>query len=154
MYPAVFVVWLPWAVVVLDHPGLFTGHPFRWLRPHPWLGWPLFLLGCALQAWTAMIMGHRIIGIPELHRSKRQALVERPPFTWCRHPTYLSHHLIFLGLLFITGETASLVLFLLDVAVTQLIIIPLEERELLQRLGDRYRRYAARTPRLLPRIWR
>ncbi len=154
LYPLTFAVWLPWARWVIHHPGLWTGHPVPGLRPLPWLGWPLLAAGCALQTWTALIMGAKIIGLPELLPHRRQGVVATPPFSWCRHPTYLSHHLIFVGALLITGEWASLAVALLDVAVTQLIIVPLEERELEERLGRDYLEYARRVPRLIPRPWR
>jgi len=51
---------------------------------------------------------------------------------------------------FITGFIAIGVITLLDIVVINAMVIPLEDRELIGRFGDEYRRYRDRVPAFFP----
>ena len=63
-----------------------------------------------------------------------------------RHPTYLSHTLMLLGVFLVTGVASTGVVTVLDVLVVNTMIIPLEERELAARFGEEYEEYRKRVP--------
>jgi len=72
---------------------------------------------------------------------------------WVRHPRYLEILVGFLGwALFCNYLAAYLVWAFLVVAL--LILIPMEERELVQRFGPAYEEYRRRVPALIPRLRR
>jgi protein-S-isoprenylcysteine O-methyltransferase Ste14 len=111
------------------------------------IGWVLLLSGTLLHIWTARLLGlWGIIGVPELSDRVEEHLVEEGPFSIVRHPTYLAHTLMFSGVFFITGSFAVGIVALADCIVVNSIIIPLEEKELTDRLGEEYARYKRKVP--------
>ena len=109
--------------------------------------------GTALQIWTGRLLGLcGLMGVPELSAKVGGGLVTDGAFSFVRHPTYLAHTLMLGGIFLFTGVVAIGIITLLDFAVINAIVIPLEERELLVRFGDEYVRYKKRVPRYFPRL--
>ncbi len=119
----------------------------------PWtlrvLGGLLFVSGLLLQAWTALVLGRRITGLPELENAPVR-LETRPPFNLCRHPTYLAHLMIFAGGALLTGYLSIFILAAADFLITRFLIVPLEERDMEMRFGAGYHRYKRHTPCFFP----
>ncbi len=150
IYVITGIAWLPCLWVVLQYGDSLL--ECRLSLP-AWIsvpGWIIFLAGLLLQSWTAWVMGSVIIGIPEITDSMESRHVTAPPFNWCRHPTYLSHSMIFGGAAFMTGYYVLFVIAALDFLITCFIIIPFEEKELVERLGPAYRKYMETTSRFFP----
>jgi protein-S-isoprenylcysteine O-methyltransferase Ste14 len=95
-----------------------------------------------------------LVGIPELSPSGRQPgrLMQEGIYGVVRHPRYLSAGVsVIANALFINYAGLYLVVLLL-VPVGYFMIV-LEERELIERFGEEYRKYQRGVPRLIPR-WR
>jgi protein-S-isoprenylcysteine O-methyltransferase Ste14 len=102
----------------------------------------LLITGTILHFWTGKLLGILgLMGLPEVSSRIKSKLVSEGPFSLVRHPTYLAHTLMFSGIFLITGVTAVGILTLLDFLIVNFIIIPLEERELLIRFGNDYKKY-------------
>lgn len=113
----------------------------------------LLAAGTLLHIRTASLLTFRgIIGMPEIAEPHRSKLVDKGPFSIVRHPTYLAHTMMFLGVFLFTGAIATALLTLADFIVVNVIIIPYEEKELLERLGQDYKNYMERVPRIIPRL--
>ncbi len=97
----------------------------------------------------AIRLGKRIVGLPEL-TGQRSRLETSFPFNLCRHPTYLSHFMMFFGAALATGFLAVFLVAILDLFITLFGMIPLEEQELEGRFGEEYLRYRQKTNMLLP----
>ncbi len=139
--------------------------PFAWLVfsfketllsyriiPPEWICLPglvLLFLGLFIQAFMALRLGKRIVGLPEL-TGQRSQLETAFPFNLCRHPTYLSHFMMFFGAALATGFLAVFLVAILDLVITLFWMIPFEERELEGRFGDEYLKYRQETNMLLP----
>ncbi len=139
------IFYLPLAIFLTDNVSFFLSKGLVFPLAQRVTGWLLFSLGILLHIWTLLLLGKRIIGIPEIQSDQSVGLVTKGPFKFLRHPTYLAHHMIFLGAWFITGFHAILVVFLLDVVITRFFIVPMEERELKRRFGKRYESYTKKT---------
>lgn len=126
------------------------------LPTHPLLpavGVAAFAAGILIHLKTGSQMGWlRLFFVPELFLESKQKLVTTGLFSVVRHPTYWSHSLLVLGVFLSTRVAALGWLWLLDLVVTQLVVIPLEERELRERFGKAYEDYAKRVPRSIPMI--
>lgn len=117
-------------------------------------GWIFLAAGTGLHVWTGMLLGLRgLLGIPEILPKAPGRLVASGPFGVVRHPTYLAHTLMFMGIFLITGVGSLGVITVFDVAVINLFVIPLEERELAQRFGADYDTYRRRVPAFFPRLF-
>ena len=68
-----------------------------------------------------------------------------------RHPQYIGFVAILLGFLFQWPTILTVVMFPVLVAMYARLAV-VEEREMLKQFGDEYARYAARTPRFIPKV--
>jgi protein-S-isoprenylcysteine O-methyltransferase Ste14 len=115
------------------------------------IGWVVFILGIFLQLWTLRILGGlRIIGLPEVSQLVESRIITSGPFSVIRHPTYASHTIMFAGVFLLSGVIALGVITLLDIAIINAFVIPLEDRELVERFGDEYKAYKDRVPAFFP----
>ncbi len=141
--------WLPFAWLVFSFKEILLGYrilPSEWIRLS---GLVLLVLGLFIQFFMAIRLGKRIVGLPELS-GQRSHLETSFPFNLCRHPTYLSHFMMFFGAALATGLLAVFLVAVLDLFITLFWMIPLEEKELAGRFGDEYLKYRQKTNMLLP----
>jgi len=149
------VIWLPCCFVLYMNRHLLLEH--RIVIPHApsILGVMLLVSGLLLHIWTARLLGlWGIIGVPEVTVEVQTELVTRGPFAAIRHPTYLAHTLIFSGAFLMTGVLAVGIVTILDFLIVNLLIIPLEEKDLKNRFGSGFHAYKKKVPyRFVPGIF-
>lgn len=108
--------------------------------------------GIVLQIWTLRLLTfHGIAGMHELN-NRTDVFQQEGAFAIVRHPTYLAHTIILLGIFFITRSGAIGAVVLLDAVLVHALIIPLEERELINRFGSAYADYRIKVPKFFPTI--
>jgi protein-S-isoprenylcysteine O-methyltransferase Ste14 len=150
-YVMPLVLWLPLAYLMYLHRTFFLH--FKIDLPLILHGVGLFLLiaGTALQIWTGELLGLRgLMGLPEITKKAVGRLVTEGAFSVVRHPTYLSHTLMFAGVFFLTGVAMVGVVTIVDLIIINAVVIPLEERELISRFGEGYKKYRELVPRFFP----
>jgi len=153
IYPIVFCLWATCAYLIYVSRGFLLVFRIDFFIPVRVAGILFSCAGIFLQLWTLHVLSTRVItGVPELIDSVKANLVKRGPFSWVRHPTYVSHTFLFIGIFLATGVIATGFVALLDFIIVALVIIPMEEKELLQRFGEEYRVYMTQTPRFIPRL--
>jgi protein-S-isoprenylcysteine O-methyltransferase Ste14 len=117
-----------------------------WIR---WAGFGVLIASNALLFWTLHTLGRNLTDT--VVTRKVHTLVVRGPYRWVRHPFYCSIALLILSMSLITANW-----FLMatgPVALAMLIVrTPIEEAKLVERFGDDYRRYMARTNRFIPTL--
>jgi protein-S-isoprenylcysteine O-methyltransferase Ste14 len=101
--------------------------------------------GCAWLLVSVLALGRCFGVLPEA-----RGLVTRGPYRLMRHPVYLGELAAAAGLLLAAPTLRNLIL-VLGFGVAQAIRMQMEERELTLAFPE-YSAYAARTPRLLPRL--
>jgi protein-S-isoprenylcysteine O-methyltransferase Ste14 len=120
--------------------------------------WAVFVLGLSMMAagigvrqWSVSLLGEFFTTDVRVHRG--QTVVDSGPYRWVRHPSYTGLLLTLAGIGLALGNWAAL-LALVVVPVGGLVVrIRVEERALLDGLGEPYRRFAAKRARLIPRVW-
>ena len=144
---------LPWFLTLLL--WLIWPPPLRWagfalptgLR---WLGAVLFAAGALLVIWMNRSLGPNFSSTLILRDGHQ--LIQHGPYRHVRHPMYTSFLVMLAGLLLLSANWVVGGLPLLFVVLLMVVRTPREERMLLERFGDDYRRYMARTGRYLPRL--
>jgi protein-S-isoprenylcysteine O-methyltransferase Ste14 len=85
--------------------------------------------------------------------SSDQPVITSGPYRWLRHPSYTGILLIAIGAGAAWGNWLGLGVLTLMTLVALVYRIRVEERALLEELGDSYRTYADLHRRLIPFIW-
>ncbi|MFQ5762159.1 MAG: methyltransferase family protein [Candidatus Bathyarchaeia archaeon] len=150
-------VWLTSLVLVaVSLPTLlsYVTEPPMWVKVG---GFIALAGGIFVMLWTITVLGwRRLLALPVIDHSSetpnRGGLEVHGPYTVMRHPLYFSEVLQFLGVYMLSGVTSVLVLLATWLGVVFL-ITRVEERELMERLGDEYAAYCRRVGMFMPR-WR
>ncbi len=149
------LTWMPIAYIVFKYREELIG--FRYELPFVinLAGLILIIIGTFLHFWTGKLLGlWGLMGIPEVSKRLEGRLVTEGPFRIVRHPTYLAHTVLFLGIFLLTEVLTIAILTVADLIIVGIIIIPLEERELAERFGEDYRSYIEMVRfRFFPGLW-
>lgn len=102
-----------------------------------------------------LIMGGMVLLVISwryLHRAQQNHVIATSgPYSLVRHPQYIAFVTVLLGFLLQWPTLLTLVMFPV-LLVMYARLARLEEKEVLEKFGDEYARYAAVTPRFLPRL--
>ncbi len=121
-------------------------------RPHLFIaGIVLVFAGFALRRWAIGTLG-RFFTV-DVATYTDQRVVEDPPYRRIRHPAYSGSILSLLGTALMLGHWLGLVLIALAIVITFGYRVRLEERALLDALGETYAAYMRRTQRFVPYVW-
>lgn len=144
---------LPWFLALsawLVQPRILAFARFDLPAGLRWLGTVLLVAGASWVFWVNRTLGQNFSGTLSLRDDHR--LVKIGPYRWMRHPMYPGFLVIAAGMLLLSANWLLGVPVLLGVILVMVVRTPREERMLLERFGDEYRRYRARTGRFLPRL--
>ena len=114
-----------------------------------WAGVAIGLPTVALGIWTFRSLGRNLTDTVVTRRV--HTLITRGPYHYVRHPFYVTAALAFTANAL---TTANWFIALTGVAALALLVLrtATEEAKLVERFGDEYRRYMARTGRFVPRV--
>jgi protein-S-isoprenylcysteine O-methyltransferase Ste14 len=128
---------------------------FQWVSfPLPeWIRWGGVVAGslCSLlMYWTLSSLGKNLTDT--VVTRKDATLVTHGPYRWVRHPFYVTAALLMAS---VTVLTANWLIGLSSLIVLVLLAVrtPKEEAMLIERFGDQYRDYMAKTGRFAPRLF-
>lgn len=148
------VTWLPLAYLIYINRVLLLKFKIDLPVVLNLIGIILLASGTILHIWTARLLGlWGLIGLPEISSKKTGRLVTEGPFSVVRHPTYLAHTLMFSGVFLITEVISAGIVTLLDFILINVLIIPLEDKELSARFEDGYELYKKKVPRFFPGLY-
>ncbi len=158
LYFVVILEWLPIAFVVYLWRETILYLQIALAAPFLFLGVALVASGIILHSWTAKLIGIKAtIGYSELKPSDKSAqtnLVTSGPFSIVRHPSYWAHTSIITGLFLITGVVSLGIIAVIDLGITYFVTTTLEDKELVDRFGDQYKKYQKKVPKLFPKLSR
>ncbi len=115
-----------------------------------WFGLALAFVALSLLVWMFRSLGDNITDTVQTRDKAR--LVVRGPYRFIRHPLYSFGVLFFIGLFLMT---ANGLIFIFAATAFALLMVrtPAEESRLVEKFGDEYRRYMARTARFVPGVF-
>jgi protein-S-isoprenylcysteine O-methyltransferase Ste14 len=111
----------------------------------------LIVLGGGFRLWSIAMLGRYFRAV--VHIQEDHHVVRAGPYRVLRHPSYTGLLVGLLGIALLFGNYASAVVFELLVIVGVLYRIRVEERVLLDGLGEEYAAYMRETSRLIPGVW-
>ena len=115
------------------------------------LGIAVWLGGILFRLVSIRILGHSFTY--DVATSKDQQIVERGPYRWLRHPSYLGSLLAMIGFGMTMTNWLAMLLPVCCLATAYAYRIPIEEQALVRGLGSDYSDYMRRTWRLIPFVY-
>jgi protein-S-isoprenylcysteine O-methyltransferase Ste14 len=129
--------------------AIWTGAAIPGLRPQVTIaGIVVYLLGAALRWWAILILGRYFTA--DVAVRSTQTVVQSGPYRVVRHPSYSGLLVMFLGLGLVLANWASLLLLLACGLISLLYRVSVEERALVEALGQPYVDYRRHTKRFIP----
>lgn len=148
------LIWIVYLTAIAA--GTFAAYQLRgcqmpWPRYSLWVGCCLFALGIVARWYSIFYLGRFFtanVAIASDHR-----VVDTGPYRFIRHPSYTGSLIMLLGLCLSYQNWASLLIIFIPCFVVTRWRIHIEEKALLEALGELYRNYMQKTKRLIPLIY-
>jgi protein-S-isoprenylcysteine O-methyltransferase Ste14 len=147
-----------YAVIVLQGLGFLVAFLAAWIAPpwarfpnqHAafWIGMALVIAGATLRRMCFRALGESFTG--EVRVRPDQHVVTDGPYRWVRHPSYSAGTLLAVGMGITLGTWLGALVAGALTLISYAYRVSVEERALLDGLGDSYRDYMTRTKRFIP----
>jgi len=108
-------------------------------------------LGIVALLWFIWI--HRTLGSNlsvRMQIKDLQTLITDGPYRWIRHPMYTAFYVLHIAVFFLTANWFIVVTWLAGLTVIILLRVRREEAMMIERFGEQYVSYMARTGRFIP----
>ena len=117
-----------------------------------------FAIGMALVVIGFVIRIHSILTLNQyftysVAKVENHKIIETGLYKFIRHPGYLGQLIIFFGISISISNWLSILVMMIPVTLGYLYRIKVEERFMLEQLGEDYLNYQKRTKRLIPMIY-
>jgi protein-S-isoprenylcysteine O-methyltransferase Ste14 len=116
-----------------------------------WSGVALGALGFALRVWSMRVLGQ--FYTRRLVTTAEQRVVKEGPYRRVRHPGYLGSMLVWIGAAASSANLVSVLAVVMLLAVAYSYRIVVEERMLVEALGEPYLEYRRESWRLVPFVF-
>ena len=113
----------------------------------------LIVFGLFFMAWASLALFKFGKGTPA-PLVPTEKLVISGPYKYCRNPLLLGASSYYFGVSFLLNSVGAFILAFLALLVGSAYVKLVEERELLERFGEEYKKYRSSTPFLIPRFKR
>jgi protein-S-isoprenylcysteine O-methyltransferase Ste14 len=117
-----------------------------------------FAIGMALVVKGFVIRIHSLLTLKQyftysVAKVENHKIIETGLYKFIRHPGYLGQLIIFIGISTSISNWLSILVMMIPVTLGYLYRIKVEERFMLEQLGEDYLNYQERTKRLIPMIY-
>jgi len=114
------------------------------------VGVSLILLGSLLRRYCWRTLGEYFTG--DVRARAEQPVISSGPYRLVRHPSYTAGMMMFIGIGLALGSWLSLALLTITTIATYSYRVMVEERALLDTIGEPYRSYIKERKRFIPYI--
>jgi protein-S-isoprenylcysteine O-methyltransferase Ste14 len=142
-----------WIALLVAYPLAFVrawAFPQRWQLPLFVVGVLLIVLGSLLRRYCFRTLGEYFTG--DVKASSDQPVITAGPYRWVRHPSYTAGMMMFIGIGLALGSWASFALLTIATIATYGYRVAVEERVLLETIGEPYGNYMKERKRFIPYI--
>ena len=141
----------PAVILLVFAPTILPGAEIRPPIVAATAGVVIFALGEALRVWSKVALGRYFTYT--VQTSSDQPVITSGPYRYVRHPSYTGLLLMMVGAGAAYGNWLGLAGLVVGGFVGLRYRIYVEEKALIEELGDRYRSYADDHKRLIPFVW-
>ncbi len=142
-----------WAALFLAYPLAFVK---AWAFPQRWqvalfvAGILMIVLGSLLRRYCWRTLGEFFTG--DVKAKPDQPVITSGPYHWVRHPSYTAGMMMFIGIGLALGSWLSFALLTVATIATYSYRVAVEERVLLETIGEPYGSYMKQRKRFIPYI--
>ncbi len=142
------------AIITLNYLDVVIMLRYPPTRPSVIVGGVILVIGCIVSYIAGRTLTLKtLFSLTQIHPERyHQQLVTNGLYGKIRHPRYIGHWMIALGLAMTTG-LLLMWLFFIWLVIGLAALALLEERELRQRFGKAYADYMCRVPAFFPKIF-
>ena len=115
------------------------------------IGAVLVVIGLIIRIMSIMTL--RQYFTYSVAKVEHHELIETGLYKHIRHPGYLGQLLIFLGISISISNWLSILLMMIPIAIGYIYRINVEERFMIEQLGENYLDYQKRTRRIIPKVY-
>jgi len=115
------------------------------------IGMSLFVIGLVIRIYSILTL--RQFFTYSVAKVQDHEIIETGLYKFIRHPGYLGQFIIFLGISTSISNWLSVLAMMLPITLAYLYRIKVEERFMLEQLGENYLNYQNRTKRLIPLVF-
>jgi len=149
-------LWLLYVLITLGYFLSFAIGATNLGRIYHWN--TFFAIGMSLIGLGLVIRIHSILTLRQfftysIARVENHEIIQTGLYKFIRHPGYLGQLIIFLGISTSISNWISILAMMLPITLAYLYRIKVEERFMLEQLGEKYLNYQNRTKRLLPMVF-
>jgi protein-S-isoprenylcysteine O-methyltransferase Ste14 len=141
------------AATFLAYPAAFVkawSFPKNWEVPLFVAGVLMILLGSLLRRYCWRVLGEYFTG--DVTARPDQPVINSGPYRLVRHPSYTAGMMMLIGVGLALGNWVSLALLTIATIATYSYRVAIEERALLETIGEPYRSYMKERKRFIPYI--
>jgi len=149
-------LWWLYGLITLGYALSFSIGATRIGRIYDWN--TFFIVGMALFVFGFIIRVHSLLTLKQyftysVAKVENHKIIETGLYKFIRHPGYLGQLLIFIGISTSISNWLSILAMMVPITLGYLYRINVEERFMLEQLGEDYSNYQERTKRLIPMIY-
>jgi protein-S-isoprenylcysteine O-methyltransferase Ste14 len=149
-------LWLLYGLITVGYALSFSIGATKTGRIYYWN--TFFAIGMVLIAVGLMIRVHSILTLKQyftysVAKVEDHKIIETGMYKFIRHPGYLGQIIIFIGISTSISNYLSILLMMIPVTLGYLYRIKVEERFMIEQLGEDYLIYQGRTKRIIPMIY-
>jgi protein-S-isoprenylcysteine O-methyltransferase Ste14 len=149
-------LWLLYGLITVGYSLSFAIGATKIGRIYPWN--TFFATGMALFAIGFMIRIYSILTLRQyftyaVAKVENHKIIDTGLYSVIRHPGYLGQFIIFIGISTSISNWLSVLLMMIPVTLGYLYRIKVEEKFMVEQLGEDYLNYQERTKRLIPMIY-
>lgn len=149
-------LWLLYILITIGYALSFSIGATKIGRTNHWDAF--FAVGVVLTVTGLMIRIHSILTLKQyftysVAKVDDHQLVETGLYKVIRHPGYLGQVMIFVGISISLSNWLSVLLMMIPITIGYIYRIKVEERFMLEQLGEDYLNYQKRTKRIIPMIY-
>jgi protein-S-isoprenylcysteine O-methyltransferase Ste14 len=149
-------LWLLYSLITVGYALSFSIGATKIGRIYYWN--TFFAIGMALVVLGLMIRIHSILSLKQyftysVAKVENHKIIESGLYKFIRHPGYLGQLIIFIGISTSISNWLSILVMMIPITLGYLYRIKVEERFMLQQLGEDYLKYLEQTKGLIPMIY-
>ena len=149
-------LWALYSLITVGYALSFSIGATRIGRIYYWN--TFFAIGMALFVIGFIIRIHSLLTLKQyftysVAKVENQKIIETGLYKLIRHPGYLGQLIIFIGISTSISNWLSILFMMVPITLGYLYRIKVEERFMLEQLGEAYLNYQERTKRLIPMIY-